>query len=44
MSEEIARLNQKLKRIKGTDPISMARKVALLQEICRLQRELENQA
>ena len=37
MNDEIARLNQKLKKIKGNDPISRARKAALIQEICRLQ-------
>jgi len=39
MNDEIARLNQKLKKIKGNDPISRARKAALIQEICRLQAE-----
>ena len=37
MNEEIERLNKKLKKIKGNDPISRARKAALLAEICRLQ-------
>ena len=36
--EEIRRLNQKLKKIKGNDPISRARKVEILKEICRLQQ------
>lgn len=36
MNEQIARLNKKLAKIKGDDPISKARKTALLKEICRL--------
>ena len=36
MNEQIARLNKKLSKIKGDDPISKARKAALLAEICRL--------
>ena len=36
MNEQIARLNKKLSKIKGDDPISRARKAALLAEICRL--------
>jgi hypothetical protein len=39
MKDQIARLNQKLAKIRGTDPISKARKAALLREICRLQAE-----
>jgi len=39
MNEQIARLNNKLKKIKGNDPVSKARKAALLREICRLQQE-----
>ena len=38
--DQIARLNQKLAKIRGTDPISKARKAALLREICRLQAEM----
>ena len=37
--EEIKRLNKKLKAIKGNDPISRARKAALLLAICQLQQE-----
>ena len=36
MNEQIARLNKKLAKIKGDDPISRARKAALLKEICKL--------
>lgn len=36
MNDQIARLNRKLSKIKGDDPISRARKAALLAEICRL--------
>ena len=41
MSDQIARLMKKLSKIKGNDPISRARKAALLAEICRLQQEVE---
>ena len=37
-SEELRRLNQKLKKIKGNDPISRARKAALLKAIFELQQ------
>ena len=37
-SEEIKRLNKKLKKIKGDDPISRARKAALLRAIFELQQ------
>ena len=36
MNDQIARLNKKLSQIKGNDPISRARKAALIVEICRL--------
>lgn len=36
--EEIKRLNKKLKKIKGTDPISQARKAALIRAIYELQQ------
>jgi len=36
MNDQIARLNKKLSKIKGNDPISRARKKALLAEICKL--------
>ena len=39
MNDQIARLNQKLKKIKGDDPISRARKAALLLAICQLQNQ-----
>lgn len=39
--EEIRRLNQKLKKIKGNDPISRARKAAILKAIYDLQQEIE---
>lgn len=38
--EEIQRLNKKLKKIKGNDPISRARKQALLLAIYELQQEI----
>ena len=38
--EEIRRLNQKLKKIKGNDPISRARKAAILKAIYDLQQEI----
>ena len=37
--EEIKRLNKMLKKIKGNDPISRARKQAILLAIYRLQQE-----
>lgn len=36
MEEKIAKLNAKLKKIKGNDPISRARREALILEIYRL--------
>lgn len=39
--EEIKRLNKKLKAIKGNDPISRARKAALLRSLTELQQEEE---
>lgn len=39
MNDQIARLNKKLSKIKGNDPISRARKAALLAEICKLVEE-----
>ena len=39
MNEEIRRLNQRLQRIKGNDPISRARKEAIMREICRIRAE-----
>jgi len=36
MNEQIERLNKKLSKIKGTDPISRARRAALLLAICDL--------
>lgn len=41
MDEQIRRLNKKLAKIKGNDPISRARKEALLLAICKLMAELE---
>lgn len=41
MNDQLERLYQKLKKIKGNDPISRARKAALLIEICRLQEAEE---
>ena len=41
MDEQIRRLNQKLKKIKGNDPISQARRRALLLAICELLAEEE---
>ena len=38
--DEIRRLNQKLKKIKGNDPISQARKKALLLAIYELQQQI----
>jgi hypothetical protein len=38
--EEIKRLNKKLKKITGNDPISRARKAALLLAINQLQQEV----
>ena len=38
--EEIRRLNQKLKKIKGNDPISRSRKAALLMAIYELQQQI----
>ena len=38
--EEIKRLNKKLKKITGNDPISRARKAALLLVINQLQQEI----
>ena len=39
-SEELRRLNQKLKKITGNDPISRARKAALLKAIYELQQQV----
>ena len=39
MNEQLARLYNKLKKIKGNDPISKARKAALMREICKLQEQ-----
>ena len=41
MEDEIRRINQKLKKIKGNDPISRARKAALLLALCALMAEAE---
>ena len=41
MKEELKRLNKKLKKIKGTDPISLARKAALIRAIYELQQQME---
>ena len=41
MEEEIRRLNKKLKAIKGNDPVSRARKAALLLALCALMAEAE---
>ena len=38
-TDEIRRLNQKLKKIKGNDPISKARRQALILAIYQLQQE-----
>ena len=39
MNDQIARLNKKLSKIKKNDPISRARKAALLAEICKLMEQ-----
>ena len=39
MNDQIARLNKKLSKIKGDDPISRARKAVLIAEICRLMEQ-----
>ena len=39
MDEEIRRLNERLRKIKGNDPISRARKIAILEAICRIRTE-----
>ena len=39
--DEITRLKEKLKKIKGTDPISRARKAALQKAIYELQQQME---
>lgn len=39
--DEITRLKEKLKKIKGNDPISRARKNALLRAIYELQQQME---
>lgn len=39
--DEITRLKEKLKKIRGNDPISRARKAALLRAIYELQQQLE---
>lgn len=39
MDEQIRRLNEKLAKIKGNDPVSRARKAAIMREICRLTAE-----
>lgn len=38
--EEIKRLNKKLKKITGSDPISRARKTSLLLAIYELQKQI----
>jgi hypothetical protein len=43
MEEEIRRINQKLKKIKGNDPISRARKQALLIAMAELMAQLEGE-
>lgn len=39
MEEEIRRLNERLKKIRGNDPISRARRIAIMEEICRIRAE-----
>ena len=39
MNDEIVRLNKKLAKITGSDPISKARRAALLRAICELMQE-----
>lgn len=39
--DEIIRLTKKLQKIKGDDPISRARKAALMRAIFELQQKLE---
>lgn len=39
--DEITRLKEKLKTIRGNDPISRARKAALLRAIYELQQQME---
>ena len=36
MDEEIRRLNERLRKIRGNDPISRARRIAIMEEICRI--------
>ena len=39
MEEEIRRLNERLRKIKGNDPIRRARRIAILEAICRIRAE-----
>ena len=41
MDEEIRRMKQKLKKIRGNDPISKARRAALILAIYELENEQE---
>ena len=41
VNDQIARLTKKLQKIKGNDPVSKARKAALMLEICKLMEEAE---
>ena len=39
MDDEIRRLNERLRAIRGNDPISRARKAAIMEAICRIRAE-----
>ena len=39
MSEQIARLRERLRKIKGNDPVSCARRIAIQQQILKLMAE-----
>lgn len=41
MSAELRRLNERLRKIRGDDPISRARRIAILEAICRIRAEGE---
>ena len=41
MQEELKRLNKRLKAIKGSDPVSQARKGALIRAIYELQQQMQ---
>lgn len=39
MEDEIRRLNERLRKIRGNDPISRARKAAIMEAICKIRAE-----